>query len=111
LSAGGASITERNDKGYSALLLAISRRRVTTAQWLLEEGGASIEETTTAGHMVWSVLLELRDVDADALPSLLKVMVLFADAPPDFAAKLSPVHAELATRGRQLLVQLPSYLE
>jgi hypothetical protein len=59
---------------------------------------------------VWSSL-KLEDADADALASLLKVMVLLADAPPDFVAKLSPVHAKLATRGRQLRAQLPSYLE
>jgi hypothetical protein len=45
------------------------------------------------------------------LASLLKVMVLLADAPPDFVAKLSPAHAKLARRGRQLHAQLPSYLE
>jgi hypothetical protein len=38
-------------------------------------------------------------------------MVLVADAPPDFVARLSPAHAELVTRGRQLRSQLPSYLE
>jgi hypothetical protein len=59
---------------------------------------------------VWSKL-KLEDADADALASLLKVMVLLADAPPDFVAKLSPAHAELATRGLQLRAQLPSYLE
>jgi hypothetical protein len=59
---------------------------------------------------VWS-RLKLEGADVDALASLLKVMVLLADAPPDFVAKLSPAHAELATRGRQLRAQLPSYLE
>jgi hypothetical protein len=56
-------------------------------------------------------MLKLEGTDADALASLLKVMVLLTDAPPDFVAKLSPMHAELATRGRQLRAQLPSYLE
>jgi hypothetical protein len=56
-------------------------------------------------------MLKLEDADAHALASLLKVMVLLADAPPNFVAELSPVHAELATRGRQLRAQLPSYLE
>jgi hypothetical protein len=110
LSAGGASITERNDKGYSALLLAISRGCVTTAQWLLEEGGASIDETNAPGQAIWEQL-KLEGVDADALASLLKVMVLLADAPPDFVAKLFPTHTELAIRGKQLRTQLPSYLE
>jgi hypothetical protein len=59
---------------------------------------------------VWSSIKH-QDADADALASLLKVMVLLADAPPDFVAQLSPAHAELATRGQQLCAQLPSYLE
>jgi hypothetical protein len=110
LSAGGASITERNNRGNSALLLAAYRGHFAAAQWLLEEGGASIHETNAAGETVWSVL-KLQGADANALASPLKVMVLLADAPPDFVAQLSPVHAELATRGRQLRAQLPSFLE
>jgi hypothetical protein len=38
-------------------------------------------------------------------------MVMLDDAPPYFVAKLSYAHAEIATRGRQYRVQLPSYLE
>jgi hypothetical protein len=111
LSAGGASITEQIH-GYSALLMATSFGKFACAQWLLENGGASIEETNTAGQTVWNLLnLQRADMDADALTSLLKVMVLLADAPSDFVAELSPMHAELATRGRQLRPQLPSYLE
>jgi hypothetical protein len=59
---------------------------------------------------VW-VVLKLEGADANALASLLKVMGLLADAPPDFVAKLSSTHAELTTRGRQLRAQLPLYLE
>jgi hypothetical protein len=127
LSAGGASITERSNSGNSALQLATNRGHFACAQWLLEEGGAIIHETNTAGQTVWD-RYKLEDVetdadadsdsdsdadadaDSDAL-SLLKVMVLLADAPLAFVAKLSPAHAELATRGRQLRAQLPSYLE
>jgi ankyrin repeat protein len=112
LSAGGATIMECDHRGNSALLIATSRGRITTAQWLLEQGGASIKETNTAGETVWSMLkLEDADADADALASLLKVMVMLADAPPDFVAKLSPAHAELATRGFQFRAQLHSYLK
>jgi hypothetical protein len=38
-------------------------------------------------------------------------MVLLADAQPELVAQLSPVHAELATRGQQLRAQLPLYIE
>jgi hypothetical protein len=109
LSAGGASITECSNSGNSALLLASSYGHFATAQWLLEEEGASIHETNDS-DTVWSVL-KLEGADADALAPMLKVMVLLADAPPDFVAQLSPMHAELATRGQQLRAQLPSYLE
>jgi ankyrin repeat protein len=112
LSAGGASITERDHSGNSALLLAAYCGHFACAQWLLEDGGASIYETNVDGRTVWSYILhEDMDAHAHALASLLKVMVLLADAPPDFVAELSPVHAELATRGRQLRAELPSYLE
>jgi hypothetical protein len=90
--------------------MAASYGHFACAQWLLEEGGARIEETDSTGDTVWSTL-KLEGMDADALASLLKVMVLLADAPPDFVAKLSPAHAKLARRGRQLRAQLSSYLE
>ena len=38
-------------------------------------------------------------------------MVMCDDAPNFFIARLSPQHAELATRGRQLRAQLPEYLD
>ncbi len=38
-------------------------------------------------------------------------MVMLDDAPTDVIAELSPAHAKIATRGRQLRAQLPSYLE
>jgi hypothetical protein len=110
LAAGGATITERDDKGNSALLMAAYNGHVATAQWLLEKGGANIHETNAAGQTVWKCL-QLNGADANALALLLKVMVLLADALPDFVAQLSPAHADLATRGRQLRAQLPSYLE
>jgi hypothetical protein len=77
---------------------------------VLEEGGASIDERTTADQTVWD-RPELEGEDVNALASLLKVMVLLADVPPDFVAQLSLAHAELATHGRQLRAQLPSFLE
>jgi hypothetical protein len=109
LSAGEASITERDDSGFSALLLAIYGHPA-CAQWLLEEGGSSIEEMNTDGDTVWD-RLKPEGANADALASLLKVVVLLAEAPSNFVAKLSPVHDELVTRGQQFRAQLPSYLD
>jgi hypothetical protein len=42
---------------------------------------------------------------------LLKVMVMLEDAPAYFIDELSPQHAEICSRGRQLRAQLSSYLE
>jgi hypothetical protein len=57
------------------------------------------------------MVLELKDASPMAIASLLKVMVMLGDAPPYFVAKLSQAHAEIAARGQQYRVQLPSYLE
>jgi hypothetical protein len=63
---------------------------------------------------VWSWLSIHRVADAIAILSLLKVMVMLEDTPEYFTDVLS-LHnvklAEIATRGRQLRSQLPSYLE
>jgi hypothetical protein len=67
-------------------------------------------ETSIYDQTVWG-LLNLEDADDAELSALLEVMVLLGDAPPDFIAELSPQHAEVVTRGRQLRTQLPSYLE
>jgi hypothetical protein len=108
-------------------LLALFHAHYSTAQFLLEDGGASITEASR-GQTVWrllqlpSTLTSSKDcslrpqqaatesVDAE-LSALLKIMVMLQDASPAFIAKLSPQHAELATRGRQLREQLPAYLE
>ena len=55
--------------------------------------------------------LTLHGVDNAELLSLLKVMVLLGDAPPDFTAKLSAEHKRLVEEGQQLRARLPSYLE
>jgi hypothetical protein len=63
---------------------------------------------------VWSWLSIHRVADAIAILSLLKVMVMLEDTPECFTAELalhSTKLAEIATRGRQLRAQLPSYLE
>jgi hypothetical protein len=110
LHAAGASITERNDHGVSALHFAAFNGDMSLVQYILQEAGADISDVTDDGGTVWN-LLELKDVDPMALASLLKIMVMLDDAPPAFVAKLSPAHAEIATRGRQYRAQLPSYLE
>jgi ankyrin repeat protein len=47
----GASITERDDDGMTALLWAAEEERLEVIQYLLSsEGGARIAETDNAGH-------------------------------------------------------------
>jgi hypothetical protein len=80
-------------------------------RWLLAEGGASITEADNEGNTVWSHReWRIQGFD-DALTSLLKVMVMLGDAPHDFQRRLSPHHALIVTRGRQLRARLPEYLE
>jgi hypothetical protein len=82
-------------------------------RWLLVDGGVSI--TLAPTHQVYTIplwsLLQLEGVDRDQLTSLLQVMVLLDDAPSYFMGNLSPEHAELCTRGRELREKLPGYLE
>ena len=47
---GGADVSELNNQGYIALLLAARFGRLTLAQWLLEEGGADVGERNNAGE-------------------------------------------------------------
>jgi hypothetical protein len=110
LQAAGASVAEKNYAGYSTLHYAAVGGKLSLVQYLLQEAGASISDATNAGYTVWD-LLRPHDADPMALASLLKIMVMLDDAPPAFVAKLSPAHAELATRGRHFRAQLPSYLE
>jgi hypothetical protein len=110
LHAAGASIAEKNSYGYSALHYAAMRGQLLTLQYFLQEAGASISKATSDGKTVWDLLV-LQHADPVAMASLLKVMVMLDDAPPDFVAELSSANAELTSRGRQYRAQLPSYLE
>jgi hypothetical protein len=117
LTEGGSSLAERSEDGVSALLQAAYNGKFTAMQYLLEEQGASMSESDVYGVTVWSALLNSDSDYPDSDPreaelsSLLKVMVILDDAPTDFIAELSPQHAKLCTRGRQLRALLPSYLE
>jgi hypothetical protein len=60
---------------------------------------------------VWYKLTKLyEDADPVALASLLKVMVVHGDAPPDFVAKLSQALAEITAWGRYFRAQRASLL-
>jgi hypothetical protein len=106
----GASITEKTDSGWTSLLVAAAQQHYPLVEYLLQETESCIDETLEDSLSVWN-LLEPRGADEAELSSLLKVMVMLDGAPHFFVAKLSPVHVELITRGRQYRAQLPSYLE
>jgi hypothetical protein len=111
LQAAGASITEKDDYGCSALHYAASYGNLSLLQNLLQEAGARISDETNDVETVWD-FVGLQGADPVALTSLLKVMVMLDDAPPPFVVDLlAPAHAELATRGLRFRAQLPSYLE
>jgi ankyrin repeat protein len=81
LAEGGAKITERDDIGFSALMLAALFGNFTTCQWLLEHGGADIAEVNDEGKDVWWMLLQYLSTDTAKSTALLRVMVL-RGAPP-----------------------------
>jgi hypothetical protein len=89
----GASIFEKNDNGSSALHLAAWDGNLSLVQYFPEEAGASISQTAR-GRTIWNTL-KTKNADPVDLASLLKVMVMLGDAPPTFAAKLSPANAEI----------------
>jgi hypothetical protein len=113
LTEGGSSLDEQAVHGGHALSIAAYFGNFGAMQWLLEVQGASMTESDDLGRTVWGAFYHHgRGVGSAAeLSSLLKVMVMLEDAPPFFVAKLSPAHADICTRGRQLRAQLPSYLE
>jgi hypothetical protein len=85
---------------------------VTTAEWLLAEGGSSINEKNKFGETVWSMLLPgLYRAGAAELSSLLQVMSLLGNAPLYFTSRLSSQHADIIKEGYQLRARLPGYLE
>jgi hypothetical protein len=58
---------------------------------------------------VWEIL-HVRAATAEFV-SLLRVMVLLDDVPPNFVAKLLPQDSQIAMQGRQIQILRPAYLE
>jgi hypothetical protein len=100
LHTAGASITEKDNYGCSALHYTAMYGKLLMVQYFLQDAEASISDATDEGETVWG-LLKPQNADPFALVALPKVMLMLDDAPPAFADKLSPAHAELTTRGRQ----------
>jgi hypothetical protein len=118
LEEGGARITDRDHKGYTALLLTTLGGSFATCQWLLEDGGADIAEANDAGQTVWDSLESVcsfhpDDEEVAEVTALLRVMVLKGDPPADFLAYGHagiPEYARLVEEGARLRAALPAYL-
>jgi hypothetical protein len=110
LNEGGSSLAEETIDGDRALSLAARNDQYVAMQSLLEEHGASMSERNYDSRTAWSSMCLRRGERANDLSSLLKVIVMLEDAPAAFINRLSPQHAAICTRGRQLRAQLPSYL-
>jgi hypothetical protein len=120
LLAAGVSIHETDALGSRALSYALAGGQLSLAYFLLVEGGVGINHVIPSRYTIWDLLhfglnqLRYRgveEIDVNGLSALLKVMVMLGDVPQFLIAALTPLNAELCTRGRQLRAQLPSYLE
>jgi hypothetical protein len=85
--------------------------KLAIVKWLLNNG-ASITAKDSRGVDVWVYMQEVWVGGEDVmLISLLKVMVLRGEAPPDFFHELPRAHAMIVAQGRTLRTQKPKYLE
>jgi hypothetical protein len=111
LEEGGARITERNHRGYTALHQAALSGDFTACKWLLEHGGADIAEANYRGITIWEILAkEFSRRPAAEVTTLLRVLVVRGDPPADLFARLRPEHARVVEEGARLRAALPAYL-
>ena len=132
-SEGCASISETDDAGNTALLLAAATigfvGKPSVVTWLLAHGGAQITDRDNQGSSVWS------GSDPDALPyalrgayrrddageyvategaarltEMLRVMVLHGGPPESLTADLAPPLKRIVQDGARLRARLPAYL-
>jgi ankyrin repeat protein len=76
----GARITEKDNSGNTALLLSSLHGHWMTAKWLIEQGGADVEETNNSGKTIWHRLekhLVQRTPQLVAVKALLQVTIYF----------------------------------
>jgi hypothetical protein len=105
----GADVNQANVHMLTTLMSAACEGDLGVVRWLLAEGGASVDGHHPNDETFWDIL-EVENADDVELASLIKTIVLLADAPSRIIAKLSQQHAELWAQGLQLRMQLPAYL-
>jgi ankyrin repeat protein len=112
LKTGGACIADTDVHGMTALYFAARYGRYSLVQWLLEEGGAKISDVVvidSESKSIWDFIPMSSNILEQK--SLLKVMVLLDDAPPNFVANLKRHHAKITSQGRQIRALRPVYME
>jgi hypothetical protein len=116
----GAEVGAVDPDGNTALLESARNARYTTMQYLVEEGGANMDDVNNNGETVWDLLLvhlealqqqyDEEETDPDRLTGLLRVLVLRGGPPPALVALLSPEPARVVQEGARLRARLPAYL-
>jgi ankyrin repeat protein len=103
LKEGGARTSDVDRHGRTVLSMAIVFGRFSLVQWLQEEGGANITDTAAIRgerRSVWDLVVDKLKANIFLVgagsQSMLKVMVLLGDAPPDFIPWMSPQDTEIA---------------
>jgi hypothetical protein len=115
----GARIGAVDNYGNTALLASAGLGRYATMRYLLEEGGANMDDVNNHDDSVWDKLIvhfedeseeEVEKEDSLALPGLLRVMVLRDAPPPALVALLPSEPARVVQEGTRLRARLPAYL-
>jgi hypothetical protein len=114
----GASVEGRDSDGDTLLMGELHLGHYSTVQFLLEEGGARIEEVDADGDTAWDLLTAriMRGMRADveeanpvALTALLREMVLHCDPTSLQMALLSLENMPVVQQGSNLRARLPAY--
>jgi hypothetical protein len=115
----GARIGAVDKCGNTALLLSICYGHYSTAQYLLEEASANMDDVNNRKENLWNLLaVHLQKVARDytvkfdplVLTGLLRVLVLRDACPPALWDLLLPEHAHVMREGSRLRARLPAYL-
>jgi hypothetical protein len=117
----GARIEAVDCSGVTALLQSVRSGHYDTAQYLLEEAGANMDDVSNYGDNVWKMLIEhfeeiddygIDEADLAVLIGLLRVMVLRGAPPPVLVALLARAGARtrVVQEGARLRARLPAYL-
>jgi hypothetical protein len=89
LVANGVDLGLIDSDGNTAVLIAAGRGNCPMVTWLLQYGGASFTETTSAGENIWDLLMRFnfwQAHDTDTVVDLLRVLILRV-APPHSLVK------------------------